>query len=181
VSTKESLRNDIKHVLRAMSSEDCQRRSLAIEAQLIQHLVSLDHQSPLSIIGLYLPIRGEPRFERSRWSQFPWQLAYPAPQDESMKYLIPEGGLPSKGHWLGAGADCAPDVIVVPGLAFSGDGFRLGRGGGFYDRLLASWRPSAGVIGICFEEQLREGFETEAHDQKMDWIITDTKILSLKS
>lgn len=69
-----------------------------------------------------------------------------------------------------------PDLtlILVPGLAFSlGDGSRLGRGGGYYDRLLARKELSAYQAGICFENQLWPGIPCEAHDARVSEIITE--------
>lgn len=57
------------------------------------------------------------------------------------------------------------DAVIVPGLAFSEDGKRLGRGGGYYDRLLAGLLPSVATYGVGFLEQ-RVGDELcqEEHD-----------------
>jgi len=63
------------------------------------------------------------------------------------------------------------DAFLCPGLAFDKSGGRLGRGRGFYDRLLAQARPDALKIGICFPEQLVPNTFSEAHDIHMDEII----------
>ncbi len=65
------------------------------------------------------------------------------------------------------------DVILVPGLAFTREGLRLGRGGGFYDRLLARCALRTVKLGVCFAAQLRDDLPTEAHDQRVDEIIFD--------
>lgn len=63
------------------------------------------------------------------------------------------------------------DVILVPGLAFSAaNGLRLGRGGGYYDRLLSG--TVAPRWGICFEEQIRETIPGGELDARMDVLIT---------
>ncbi|MGB0767989.1 MAG: 5-formyltetrahydrofolate cyclo-ligase, partial [Phycisphaeraceae bacterium] len=49
--------------------------------------------------------------------------------------------------------DATPDVTIVPGLAFTPNGQRLGQGGGYYDRYLAK-HPATYKIGICLREQL---------------------------
>lgn len=67
----------------------------------------------------------------------------------------------------------APDLVLVPGLAFTREGHRLGRGGGFYDRLLAGRAAAAFKLGICFNFQLRDTLPTEPHDAKVDAVITD--------
>lgn len=47
-----------------------------------------------------------------------------------------------------------PDVVIVPGLAFTPTGVRLGQGGGWYDRFLAEVRPECLTVGVCFAEQM---------------------------
>ncbi len=66
--------------------------------------------------------------------------------------------------------DCI-DLIVVPGVAFDLSGNRLGRGKGYYDRLLPSI-PNAYKAGICFPFQIVEEVPAEPFDIQMDTIIT---------
>jgi 5-formyltetrahydrofolate cyclo-ligase len=65
------------------------------------------------------------------------------------------------------------DLIVVPDLAFSRDGHRLGRGGGFFDRLLAGPGAAAYKLGVCFDFQLLESIPIEPHDIVMDTVVTE--------
>lgn len=62
------------------------------------------------------------------------------------------------------------DLAIVPGVAFAGLGGRLGRGGGFFDRLLAG--IPAKKCGVCFEQQVYPDVPVERHDVKMDMIAT---------
>lgn len=65
------------------------------------------------------------------------------------------------------------DLVVVPGMAFTTDGCRLGRGKGYYDRLLS--RPELRSVrrtGICFPFQLLPKLPVEAHDIRMHRIVT---------
>lgn len=59
------------------------------------------------------------------------------------------------------------DVVLVPGVAFDSDGHRLGRGGGYYDRLLPHLKH-AKKIGLCFDFQLLSFVPTTSHDVNMD-------------
>jgi 5-formyltetrahydrofolate cyclo-ligase len=61
------------------------------------------------------------------------------------------------------------DLIIVPGVAFDKQKYRMGRGRGFYDRLLA--QTKALKIGICFNFQLVDSIPKEAHDIPMDAVI----------
>ncbi len=62
------------------------------------------------------------------------------------------------------------DLAIIPGMAFDGKGNRLGRGKGYYDRLLPSL-SMAYKLGICFPFQLVESIPAEVHDIKMDAVI----------
>ena len=85
--------------------------------------------------------------------------------------IIGRYGIPTP---TGSAVDPATiDVVVVPGLAFTRGGHRLGQGGGFYDRFLPLLRSDATTIGACFREQLVEHLATEPHDRIVDLVISD--------
>ncbi len=63
------------------------------------------------------------------------------------------------------------ELIIVPGVAFDRSRNRLGRGKGFYDRMLAQLEIPK--IGICFDFQLKEEIPADTFDKKMDLIITE--------
>ncbi|MFI4882488.1 MAG: 5-formyltetrahydrofolate cyclo-ligase [Phycisphaerales bacterium JB064] len=69
------------------------------------------------------------------------------------------------------------DVVIVPALAFDLRGFRLGRGAGFYDRLLADKRRRGLALGYGFEAQLATRVPTEPHDARMDALATERRLL----
>lgn len=68
-----------------------------------------------------------------------------------------------------------PDVLLVPMLAFDRKGYRLGYGGGFYDRTLAKLRAVKLVtaVGVAYAGQEIEAVPRDAHDQPLDWIMTE--------
>ncbi len=66
----------------------------------------------------------------------------------------------------------AVELIVVPGVAFDRTGNRMGRGRGFYDRLLKS-TPHACKMGVAYDFQLLETIPVEPHDVKMDLIVSE--------
>lgn len=70
-----------------------------------------------------------------------------------------------------------PDVVIVPGLAFTAQGDRLGQGGGWYDRFLADVRSDCTAIGVCFAEQIVDSLPVEAHDVVLDRVVTDRGLL----
>ena len=67
------------------------------------------------------------------------------------------------------------DTIVVPGVAFDIDGHRLGYGHGFYDKLLK--RLTAVKIGLAYDLQLLEKLPRESHDERMDIIVTESRVI----
>jgi len=62
------------------------------------------------------------------------------------------------------------DAIFVPGLAFTKEGVRLGRGMGFYDRLLSQYKGRK--IGLCFKEQVKESLPSDQRDITVDKVVT---------
>lgn len=70
----------------------------------------------------------------------------------------------------------AIDLAIIPGRAFDERGQRLGRGAGYYDRLLADADFRAVRCGLVFEEQVLPAVPTDAHDEPVDIIVTDRAI-----
>ena len=68
----------------------------------------------------------------------------------------------------------APDILLVPLLAFDGYGCRLGYGGGFYDRTLAGLRTMKPIIaiGLAYDEQRVDAVPHLDYDQRLDWVLT---------
>ena len=66
------------------------------------------------------------------------------------------------------------DVFLVPGMAFTTSGKRLGRGGGYYDKLLSKYHDTL-KIGLTFNERIIEDIPTENHDISMDYVFTNDK------
>lgn len=70
----------------------------------------------------------------------------------------------------------AADVIVCPGVAFDARGGRLGYGGGFFDAFLRA-APNRPRIGICFELQVVEEVPMAGHDERVDAVVTDERVI----
>jgi 5-formyltetrahydrofolate cyclo-ligase len=82
-----------------------------------------------------------------------WGLREPAPDPE--KLVRPE----------------EIDFILVPGVAFTVSGERLGRGRGHYDRFLPRLRSDAVILGVCYRERLMPSLPAEPHDHRMHAVI----------
>lgn len=68
------------------------------------------------------------------------------------------------------------DLVVMPGVVFSSDGNRIGRGGGWYDKFLPKLSTAIVRVGLCFSEQIQE-ITPEPHDQPVDVIITEEQVI----
>jgi 5,10-methenyltetrahydrofolate synthetase len=86
---------------------------------------------------------------------------------------IPEP-LPGLPHVDGA----AIDWVLVPGVAFNAEGFRLGYGGGYYDRLMTTLAPGAARVAGAFDAQIAPRIPAAAHDLRVDLIVTESRTLS---
>lgn len=72
------------------------------------------------------------------------------------------------------------DLVLVPGLIFGENFYRIGYGGGYYDKFLSQESVTAKKIGICFDFQLVEHVDFEPHDVSLDEIITDVRTIERK-
>lgn len=84
------------------------------------------------------------------------------------------------GEAMGAESLTEADLIVIPALAASADGARLGQGGGWYDRALLHRSPGVAVVSVVFDDEVLESgvIPTEAHDVPIDAIITPTRTIA---
>lgn len=67
------------------------------------------------------------------------------------------------------------DLIILPGVGFDKHGNRLGQGGGYYDRFLATGHKQSVLVAVAYDFQLVEKVPTNRRDKKMDYIILPTK------
>jgi len=76
---------------------------------------------------------------------------------------------------LASAVEVMPDVLLVPMLAFDSGGYRLGYGGGFYDRTLEALRQTGKhiAVGVAYAAQEVHHVPHAAHDQPLDWILTE--------
>ncbi|MGZ3807117.1 MAG: 5-formyltetrahydrofolate cyclo-ligase, partial [Bacteriovorax sp.] len=137
-------------------------------------------------IGAFASIANEPLWDLELPAEYLKLTAYPAfnAGDENMTFKLSQRnelivkkdfGLEIRGPKENA-PDVSPGVILVPGLAFTKKGERLGRGKGFYDKYLSSYRGIK--IGLCFSAQLSDLLPTEEHDVKLDYIVTEEEIIN---
>lgn len=158
--------DDAKQLLRtAMRSvrnglPDRSERSARILAVLTRHPAVLGADR----VMVYASLAGEP----DTAALLDWCL------EQGKQTCVPEDCDPEDGDPEDGVVDAAwPDVIIVPGLAFTRDGKRLGQGGGWYDRFLPGRRADCTTIGICFAPQLVDDLATDDHDIVLDLVLSD--------
>ena len=78
-------------------------------------------------------------------------------------------------HPVASSPEMKPDLLIIPLLAFDAEGYRIGWGGGFYDRTLIKLRAEKSVIavGAAFSSQQVEKVPREGHDARLDWVVTE--------
>lgn len=69
------------------------------------------------------------------------------------------------------------DAVIVPGSVFDLSGGRYGYGGGYYDRFLQNDAPQAVRIGLAFDFQVLNHIPLAQHDQRLDWILTEKRVI----
>ncbi|MBZ7925641.1 5-formyltetrahydrofolate cyclo-ligase [Ensifer adhaerens] len=138
-------------------------------------------------ISLYWPFRGEPDLRacmstliaRGADCALPVVVAKAKPlgfrswrAGEALEKGVWGIPIPSNGR------DVQPTIVIAPLVGFDESGFRLGYGGGYYDRTLAVLQSKPFVIGVGFEQQKMESIRPQWHDIAMDAIVTEGRTLS---
>ena len=168
---KNILRSELLRSLNALSSDEIQDLSFSVTNQIIK-LLTMFPELTSQIGAGYLPMKAEiaPVYQELLHA-VPVTLAYPIASGDAMNFAIPNG-MPRGEIWLERPYhEVRPDWLFIPGIGFSLDGKRLGRGKGYYDRYLEN--SKALKMGIAWTEQLNDKIPVESHDCHMDFIITD--------
>ncbi|MEP6956199.1 MAG: 5-formyltetrahydrofolate cyclo-ligase [Chthoniobacterales bacterium] len=153
---KAALRTEILQILRALTAAERTRRS----ALICERLADLEAWRRAHRILFFTPFPSEPDIQ---------PLFQSAPASGKEVAMIPNTLAPGEALQI----PFVPDLVLVPGLAFSAGGHRLGRGNGVYDRLLAGELWDAATVGICFRLQLRDHIPLEDHDVILDAVVHD--------
>lgn len=136
-----------------------------------------------NVVGLFAPQPHEPNVELLWMERAGKTFCYPRVRPDGLDFLTTDD--PAKlevGRWnlrepafeeshLISVSDI--DLLLVPGVAFTPIGDRMGRGGGFYDRLLSSLSPKTIPVGVCFDCQIVEALTMEPHDRSVQRVVTE--------
>jgi 5-formyltetrahydrofolate cyclo-ligase len=189
--------SDIKRVIRKQARKRLQdipleiieEKSRGICRYLLTLIEFLENSPVYSIhtekfIGLYAPLVDEVNWLENlkHWSG---RMAFPANREkvegEMSFYSCPWEELDeSKQFGVLLKTPCEkseevePSLLIVPGLAFTKLGDRLGRGKGYYDRYLENFKGV--TIGVAFNEQILEELPLDSHDRKLNFVVSEVGI-----
>ena len=149
----------------------------AAEHAIRQALPALLAQLEPELLGVYWPLAGE--FDPGAFS-FPRALPFARREPAAMQYRRWDGAEPAGRDECGiataTGAVAVPDVVLVPCVGFTREGFRLGYGGGYFDRWLAE-HPGVTTIGLAWSGA-ETHFPVEAHDRALALILTERELIA---
>ncbi|MEO7775264.1 MAG: 5-formyltetrahydrofolate cyclo-ligase [Steroidobacteraceae bacterium] len=184
VGWRDSERKRLLAQRQAIEPEERARR----DARLISNLDALLRRQPRTqrIISAYWPMRGEPdlrcwlktRHQRGDPCALPVLVAMDAPL--AFRQWSP-GGRMIAGAWdTQIPADdlpVVPTVVIMPVVAFDRDCYRLGYGGGYFDRTLASMSPKPLCIGVGYAQFGLVSIEPHSLDVPMSFVVTEQGII----
>ena len=174
---KTALRARIREQKRAMCEESIQRASRSLGKQFA---ACEPYRAAKTIYG-YLPynqeVRTVPMLEQALADGK--QVAVPKVYGETMRFIyMTDFSRVEKGYAGipepiddGPVADDPTALVLMPGLAFTPSGDRMGYGGGFYDKFLAQ-EPNHPTVALCYDFQLVDSLPTEDYDIPVDLVLT---------
>lgn len=178
---RRTLRENAIAAREALPSE----RRAALTARIEGHLDALAGRFAPRVLAFCWPYRGEPDLRawvarwlaggRDRRAALPVVLDRATPL--AFRRWTPDAPLALDRHGIpypAGGETLVPDLALVPLNAFDAAGFRLGYGGGYFDRTLAEIEPVA--VGVGFECGRVESVFPQDHDQPMHWIVTEAGV-----
>lgn len=142
-----------------------------------------------SVVCLYVPRKGE--VDLSRLAEDLWQAGHTVVLPRVVQRNHPLAfnewtrGMKLERDALGipaaTGAEIVPSVVVMPMVGYNRKGYRLGSGGGYYDRTLEAFKQPVRTVGVCYTELEIPEFPAEAHDLILDYIVTGKEVIECKA
>jgi len=157
----------------------------SLSARIEKHLADLLTPLPPQTLSFCAPVRGEfdVRPLVSLLIERGWRAAMPvvevANAPMSFRTWTPSSVMTSDRHGIpipAKGQTTVPDIVLLPLVAFDPQGFRLGYGGGYFDRTLATLVPRPLAIGVGFELARVADVRPHRHDIPLDAVVTEAGI-----
>jgi 5,10-methenyltetrahydrofolate synthetase len=157
----------------------------AQSARIVHHLLTHFADLATQTVAFCWPIKQEPDIRTAllHWRKqggravLPVVLAPATPL--GFREWLPDQVLPLDRYGIPtpeSGELLTPQAILLPLNGFDAAGYRLGYGGGFFDRTLAALQPRPLSVGIGFECGRLESIRPQAHDQPLDWLVTEAGV-----
>lgn len=181
---KSLIRQNMLQSRRALSAADVS--VLSCRAQ--RNFIASDVFRRARVLALYSPVHQEIATERIAAAAIEAgkRICYPRVAGQTLVFgevASPEALRPGR-FSIPEPLPAAPrldgviDVLLVPGLAFDVQGFRLGYGRGYYDRYLADVAAGVLAVGLCYDFQVCAAVPQEPHDRRLDWLVTESSVNS---
>jgi len=185
--SKQQLRREIAELRRELDPDWI----AATSARIAENLQQLDEFRRADTVALYMAIAGEVDLSNlfsSCWHQGK-HTCIPIYSAMKKNYEMAEitantsfqtghYGIPEPQRFTHIGTDKI-DLMIVPGVAFDLSGNRLGRGGGYYDRILRGFNGFS--LAVAFDFQVHSRVPSDSHDIPVDMIVTETKTFKVKN
>ena len=173
--TKKEIRRSVRAAMRAMCSGDKESQAALLCSAALEHPLLQN----AGVVALFAPLPDEPGISPLIGTLYgKCTVVLPRISGDTMDFY------PYSPHSMSSGSyginepqgnkPVAPstiDVMLVPGVAFTRGGLRLGRGKGFYDRYMSNEGFRAYKIGVCYLQQIVDVLPVEEHDIRMDEIL----------
>ena len=175
LSDKRKIRQAVRAEIAKLSVEE--KKSLS--AQIFSELDNRNEVCNASIIALFISLPDEPQtatFIKQLLGKNK-RIVVPRIEGEEMNFYDISEGLEKGSFDIMEPTSNTPiepseiDIMIVPGVAFTRTGQRLGRGKGFYDKYLSRKGFRAYTVGVCYPCQLVDNLPTEMHDKSLDSVI----------
>lgn len=170
----------------ALASAEHARLNALVEGHLLAELAS----RPPGVFAFCWPIRNEfdARSLAASLLAAGWRAAMPAVVEKDAPMVFrpwtPDAAMTRDPYGIPVPDSAAvappPDVVLLPLVAFDGRGFRLGYGGGYFDRTLAAMVPRPLAVGVGFELARVADIHPQAHDIPLDGIVTEAGVLRFR-
>ena len=169
----------IRKAVRAEIAQLTDTEKAELSAQIFSKIAELQEVRQASVVALFASLADEPQttaiIEQLAQSK---RIVLPRIEGEEMEFYDISEGLHKGAFGIMEPVATTPiepseiDVMIVPGVAFTRNGARLGRGKGFYDKYLSRKGFRAYTIGVCYPCQVVEDIPTEEHDKTLDRVVS---------
>lgn len=181
--SKSELRKKVREEIENYTHLEIETMSRELSSNLFSFLQKFQVIQKKLLVGAFAPMAGEPLWNLGFNTGSQIVFAFPF-KDQNEGMVFAKAGLEDLVASSEFGSEIlvpknktekvVPEILLMPGLAFTKSGERLGRGKGYFDRYLENYIGLK--VGLCFEFQVKAFVPTDEHDKKCDWLITDKNI-----